>query len=90
MKAYRSEILMGAGELENLTEAHKLPYCIDYCDTVNSNIRLFLRDKPHKIEFRLENAANAWSQFWDWVEAEGDWDESVKEWQIEYNASRPQ
>ena len=44
----------------------------DYVATVNANIRLFLRDKTRKMEFRLESAEAAYRAFWTAIGAEGD------------------
>ena len=84
MKAYRSEIIMGAGDCKN--DEDKLHYCIDYCETVNANIRAFLKDKTNKINFKLECAERDWPMFWAFIKAEGDYDRSLKEWEIRYNA----
>lgn len=88
MKAYRAEILMGAGKHDVPDPEGRLAYCIDYCETVDSNIRLFLKDKSNKIDFRLENARNDWLRFWAWVGAEGDLDGSLKEWLVQHNARK--
>jgi hypothetical protein len=49
-----------------------LPICEDYVRTVAENIRLFLKDKPHQMDFWLENAATDWPRFWQAIAAEGD------------------
>lgn len=60
----------------------------DYYDTVNENIRLFLKDKTHAMDFRLEEAREHWPRFWDWIGAEGDAEAALKEWAVSHNASR--
>jgi len=59
----------------------------DYCDTVNSNIELFLKDKDSKMEFRLENARQDFVIFWKMISAEGDLDAAMNEFNIHHNAS---
>ncbi len=56
--------------------------------TINANIRDFLRDRPH-VTVRLENVAEDFSRFWDWIGAEGDREAALAEWHIAYNASTP-
>ena len=87
MRAYRTDILMGAAKREYPSDDDKLAYCLDYCDTVNRNIELFLQDKPQQMSFRLETAESDWGRFWDWIGAEGDKAAAVAEWRQRYNAS---
>ena len=90
MNAYRTEILMGAGKLHPKNEEDKLSYCLDYCETVNSNIELFLQNKPHKMEFRMENAQNDWVRFQEWINAKGDLEGALQEWQVKHNSRASQ
>lgn len=87
IKAYREEILMGlpAG-------AEPLAVARDYCQTVNTNIEHFLKDKSRKMEFSLENAREDFRRFWQLIGAEGDLEAALAEWERSYNASdnRPQ
>ncbi len=81
--AYRSSILMNLpGDSDPMSVA------LDYCDTVNSNIELFLKDKPLKMDFSLENAKQDFAKFWDFINAEGDLDAALSEFNILYNASK--
>lgn len=82
MQAWREGVLLG-GEAEQT--AHGL--ALDYLVTVQANIDLFLRDKPHVMTFRLENARADFRAFWDWIGAEGDLAAALAEWEQRYNAS---
>lgn len=82
MKAYRDGILLGAGE-----DQSALDLALDYIETIESNIELFLKDKTHKMEFHLESAKTDFEIFWDRIGAEGDLNAALKEWNINYNAS---
>jgi len=82
MKAYREGILLGGEE-----EQTALDIARDYIDTVESNIALFLKDKPHKMAFSLENAKADFTKFWAWIGAEGDLQKALLEWDTRYNAS---
>ena len=82
MKAYRADILMGTDSQERLAVS------VDYCETVNENIRFFLKDKPNVMDFKLENAMSNWELFWNLIKAEGDFENSLMEWEIKYNARK--
>ncbi len=82
MKAYREGILL---EGEPGQSAHAL--ALDYLDTVEANIALFLKDKKNRMDFRLEHAKEDFRAFWHWIGAEGDLDRALAEWDHRYNAS---
>jgi len=84
MKAYREGILLD-GEPE--LSAHAL--ALDYLDTVEANITLFLRDKPYQMGFRLEHGQEDFARFWRWIGAEGDLARALAEWDTRHNASPP-
>jgi hypothetical protein len=58
-----------------------------YIQTVNANIRHFLRDKP-SITVRLENIIDDFAEFWHWIGAKGDLEAAIREWSIVHNESR--
>jgi len=82
MKAYREGILLGGEPAQTPLELAR-----DYIDTVEGNIRLFLRGRPHTMEFRLEEAKEAFVDFWNRIGAEGDLKRALAEWEIRHNAS---
>lgn len=82
LKAYEQGILMH--------EQHRLTaddIARDYIDTVESNIKLFLKDKTHTINVSLENVKADFTRFWSSINAEGDLQAALNEWNIIYNAS---
>ncbi|MCU7803000.1 MAG: hypothetical protein KZQ96_07360 [Candidatus Thiodiazotropha sp. (ex Lucinoma borealis)] len=83
MKAYREGILMG-GQQQN---AQQIAY--DYLETVETGISLFLKDKTHLMHFSLENATDDFRDFWQFIEAKGNLERAITEWQTHYNASDP-
>jgi hypothetical protein len=85
VRAYHTSILMGA-----TAETPILEVCHDFCDTVNMNIALFLRDRPNKMCFPLEQATELFPEFWEHIGAEGDLDAAMAEWSIPYNQRRLQ
>jgi len=83
MPAYRKGIL-----LQQLPEGTTdYDVALDYCDTVNSNIELFLKDKSKKMEFNIENAKDDYRRFWEFIGATGDIDAALSEFDKKYNAS---
>lgn len=60
---------------------------IDYVNTVNSNIQMFMRKKSKKMTFNLENAKQDFKKFWELIEAEGNFENALKEWDKSYNTS---
>ena len=66
INAYRKSVYMG---LSNT--ASPMTVSLDYCETINSNIELFLKDKTGKMEFNLENARVDFQTFWRLIGAEG-------------------
>ncbi len=82
LKAYEQGILLHA--------EHRLcafDIAVDYIDTINANIELFLKDKTHKIDVSVETVTTDFPRFWKMIGAQGDLDEAIKEWSINYNAS---
>ena len=82
MQAYREGILLG-GEPGQSAQA----LARDYIETVEGNIALFLKDKRHRMAFRLEQAKADFRQFWTWIGAEGDLDAALAAWDERHNAS---
>lgn len=83
MKAYKEGILLFGEEHQSAREV-----ALDYIETIESNIELFLKNKNNKMNFHLESARTDFKDFWKKIGAEGDLDASLKEWSINYNASR--
>jgi len=59
----------------------------DYLETVDSNIKLFLKDKPRKMDVSIETIKDDFTEFWNSINAQGDLDIALNEWNINYNAS---
>lgn len=83
IRGYREFLLIGCPK-----DADPIEVSLDYCDTVNSNIEAFLKDKTRKMSFSLENAQEDFRRFWSLIGAEGDLAAALKEWEITYNATR--
>ena len=81
MVAYRHCLAIDAGYVEPDVIAR------DLLDTITENIALFLRDKPKVMRIRMEDAADRFGGFMDWIGAEGDTDAAIREWSIKHNAS---
>ena len=83
IRAYRHAILPGLS-----LDAEPMAVSLDYCDTVNSNIEQFLRDKPRALRFELERAQRDFPAFWSLVGAEGDLEAALAEFGEKHNATR--
>lgn len=82
LKAYEQGILMH--------EQHLLPaqgIAEDYIETVESNIKLFLKDKSNKIDVSVETVKTDFTKFWYMINAEGDIEKALEEWDTKHNAS---
>ena len=83
MKAYRGKgILMGLPE-----DADPLQVALDYCQTVNSNIKAFLKDKTKKMDFMLEDADRDFPRFCDFIGADVDMPAALQQFQVRHNAT---
>lgn len=82
MRAYRRGLVRGI-PMGTSSEA----IALDYLDTVNSNIELFLRDKPQRMTFQLENASEDFATFWERIGAEGSYEAAVAEFAARHNAT---
>lgn len=84
IKAYRGDgILMGLPE-----DTDPLSVSLDYCNTVNSNIDFFLKDKSKQITITIENIEQGFSEFWSRINAEGDISAALKELNTKHNATK--
>lgn len=84
MKAYKERIIWRADDDPTVSP---LDVCKHYCDTVNSNIKLFLKNKTRSMEFWLQSAEKNFREFWSRIGAEGDLSAALEEWNQKYNAS---
>jgi hypothetical protein len=60
---------------------------LDYWDTVNANIRAFLRERAHTATVRLEHAEADFEALWDGIGAEGDKKAALRQWSVQHNAA---
>lgn len=83
MKAYTGQgIIMGLPRRTN-----RLDVALDYCDTVNSNIESFLKDKTKKMTVKLETAKTDFPEFCNLINATANLDLALAEFDHSYNAS---
>ncbi len=67
--------------------ANPMQICLDYCETVNSNIELFLKDKPQKMTIHLESIQSGFREFWEKIGAKGNLKDALAELAHHYNSS---
>ncbi len=82
LKAYEQGVLMHDA---HITTAETIAG--DYLETVESNIKLFLKDKTNAVNICLENIEEDFTRFWTLINAQGDLNKALKEWLTNYNAS---
>jgi hypothetical protein len=74
MRAYRNGILWDVDP-----DIDRLEVARDLNETVNSNIRFFLRDKPQQMTVEIETAQDSFPEFWTRIGAEGDLEGALAE-----------
>ncbi|MCF8463908.1 MAG: hypothetical protein K9G41_03645 [Flavobacteriales bacterium] len=70
---------------ELLSDADKLIVSEQYYDTVEANIKLFLKDKQHQLTIEMEDIENGFSCFWEEIGAEGNLPAALAEFKIKHN-----
>ena len=60
--------------------ADPLEACYGYVDAFTSNIRAFLRDKPHVVQFELEKCNDLFPQLLETIGGWGDLNCALAEW----------
>jgi len=83
MHAYKNGIL-GYPERTNYDA---IDVALDAYDTIDANIRFFLRNKPRTMQLSLENAAVEFGEYWSRIGAEGNYQAALAEWQSKTNTS---
>ncbi len=81
MQAYRDGIYM---DIDKNVDAETI--AADYIDTVEANIRLFLKGKSF-IQVQLSTIDKDFAAFWSFIGAEGDFEKALAEFDTAYNAS---
>ena len=82
MKAYEQGILMHDKHVALPSDIAR-----DYIDTVNSNIMLFLKGKHNQMNVSLEKISSDFPVFWEKINATGNLDCAMQEWDKKHNAS---
>jgi hypothetical protein len=87
--SFAAGILQHARDARTLSEAQWYAIGLQYWDTVNDNIELFLRDKPRRMTMWLHEARHQFGAFCDAIGAEVRLADALAEWEVAHNASRP-
>lgn len=75
--AYRDNILAGASSDRPISRREA---AADYVRTVTENIDLFLKDKDKVMRLPVEDIAEGFPRFWEWIGADGNLDAAMSEW----------
>jgi len=73
---------------ENLNSDEIAHLADDFLDSIDANIRYFLRDKNHQMEFKVENFQQDFAYFWKFINAKGDYEKALAEWSKKHNSSK--
>ena len=73
---------------EELNKNERTQLAEDYIETVESNVDLLWKDKSNTLTIELENINEGFSDFWDRINAEGNLNQALAEFQKSYNASK--
>ena len=76
-------------QVTQLSQDQRLEIARVYWDTVNANIRAFLRDKPRQMTVWLHEIKDSFPQLWNHIGATGDLPAAMRTWDTAYNASAP-
>jgi hypothetical protein len=82
MKAYEQGILMLEDHMASADDIAR-----DYIETVDCNIKLFLKGKTNQMDVSLERITSDFPIFWKRINAVGDLGSAIREWNKNYNAS---
>ena len=73
---------------ENLSSDEIDHLADDLLNSIDANIRYFLKDKTHQMEFHVENYQQDFSHFWEFINAKGDFEKALTEWSRKHNSSK--
>lgn len=72
---------------QKLTSSDQEQVCSDYYDTVNANIAYFIKNKPNTLTLPFEDIKNGFKTFWKNIDAEGDFNHAMEEFNVLHNKS---
>lgn len=70
---------------ETLDREQKYAICLDYVETVNTNIEVFLKDKPGQMTIELKDFKSDFKAFCKAIEADCDIEKALKEFELKHN-----
>jgi hypothetical protein len=85
VKAYGHGLLMN----NKIPKQDRMKYCLDYVDTVNFNIAQFLEDKTKVLTIDVSELTVRFSDFFHFIEADGNVENCIKELGIISNKNKP-
>ncbi|MFT7113633.1 MAG: hypothetical protein ACI8P7_000401 [Candidatus Azotimanducaceae bacterium] len=86
IKAYIQGIKLK--HINSLNQVELTQSCEDYVETVTSNIEHFLQSKSKKLTVNLETAQDGFKEFWNLINAEGNLELALDEFNIHHNPSK--
>ncbi|HEV8485823.1 MAG TPA: hypothetical protein VGV87_19935 [Blastocatellia bacterium] len=86
--SFSQGILQHYDEAERLSDRERYQIGLQYWDTVNDNIDLFLRDKSQKMTLWLHDIKDPFRSFWGRIGAQGDIEAAAAEWDTRHNVTK--
>jgi hypothetical protein len=87
LRAYAEGILMHGDHARRPSEDYRRRVAEDLVDTCEANIANFLRNKPFALDVAVESFVEDFTEFWEWIGAEGDFGAALAELDVAHNAS---
>ena len=86
VKAYAQGILTVPHH--KIKPSERIEYSVDYCETIDANIKHFLKDKDKKCTIALESLEHDFLKFWNLIGAKGDQLKALDALNQRHNSSR--
>jgi hypothetical protein len=83
--SFASGVLQHYRQARTLSEQQRYEIGLQYWDTINDNIQLFLRGKTKQITLWLHEIEEPFQRFWREISAEGDLGGALAEWNVRHN-----
>ena len=87
--SFASGVLQYFSKVQSLSAGEYYQIGLQYWDTVNNNIEHFIRDKNYQMTMWLDDIKDPFRCFWERIGAEGDLEAALSEWNVRYNATKP-
>ncbi|MEO1189430.1 MAG: hypothetical protein AAFW60_10185 [Pseudomonadota bacterium] len=74
---------------KRVSKEFEVSICADLVETMNANIRAFIKHRKQSISIKLEDPKEQFAEFWRQIGADGDLKKALAEWDVRHNANMP-